>query len=161
GLVVAPVHALREARQRHLAHEAMGVEVAEAPAVLAPVRVLDDERRRPRRVEPVHHRGLVDHVELDGHEVAPDVPLDVGIRVRHGTHALAAPSVRAEEVDEDQLALGPRDPARVLHRMAPADVLVCHGSYLLPTSFSPLSSEPARSASCPPYYSPRLHADGA
>src|SRR5437867_272128 len=107
GLVVAPVDALREARQRHLAHEAMGVEVAEAPAVLAPLRVLDDERRRPRRVEPVHHLGLVDHVELDGHEVAPDVPLDVGIRVRHGTHALAAPSVRAEEVDEDQLALGP------------------------------------------------------
>jgi hypothetical protein len=69
---------------------------------------------------------LLDHVELHGHQALLDELLDLGVRVRHGTHHPAATSPGVEQIDQDELSLPTRFLPRLLKRVAPLDILTCH-----------------------------------
>src|SRR5688572_23693532 len=94
--------------------------------MLAALDILDNDGRRPGRVELLKCFRMLPHVVLNGDEVLRNKPIYFGIGVRHGTHLLAAASMRVEEVDHHELTLLLSLSATLFNRAPPLYVSSSH-----------------------------------
>jgi len=116
-----------------LREEVLRREEALEPEDLVPLRVEDQERRRPRDAEPVEDLGLLLDVDLDRDQLTGEIVGDALIGVDLGIQPSASPSHRGRvEVHED------RAPGCAGARQGRVDVLLPrdrgtggHGSHLL------------------------------